>query len=428
MKILALSAFYPPDVASDVDIGCGQAVDALRDRGHDVRVLTAAPRTPASAVSHVVRSLKLSDVGLGNGYVLGRSIDVSNRLMEAEATGVIAYNVHALTGQIEAFQPAVVLVGTIMGVGGLGLMATLRHLKVPWVWSLADDAPVQLCRSRGKVVESLRSEMNRQLDGRFLAISEQVIAEVEAGGIAIRSRAEVVPPWVVGPAPPPRVAFYQPGETLRVVAVGPVGVASGTDLLIEAVAKVRDRGFANITLDLHGDLEDPSCPTLARDLGVHDLVRFWRARPEADLARIWAHADLFAVPTDRREPFALLPLAASWAGCVPLVTALGGQADWGVHGVHCLKSDRTVAAFAGSFESVLNGSIMLEPIARRAVAVVGRDFHLDAQLPRIERALVEAANRPRVRYRTDAGAEAYRMALLAEKLTVVLVQEAAARA
>ena len=428
MKILALTAFYPPDTAGDADLGCRQAVDALRDRGHDVRVLTTAPRTPAPVVPHVVRSLKLSDVGAGNRYVLGRSIDVSNRLLQAEATGVVAYNVHALTGQIEDFQPDVVFVGTIIGVGGLGLMATLRHLEVPWVWSLADDAPVQLCRSRGEVVEPLRREVNRQLDGRFLATSEQVIAEVEAAGIAIRAHAEVVPPWVVGPAPAPRVAFHRPGETLRVVAVGPVGMESGTDLLIEAVAVVRDRGFANITLDLHGDLDDPACPTLARRLGVHDLVRFWRARSEADLARIWAHADLLAVPTDRREPFALLPLAASWAGCVPLVTAIGGQADWGVHGVHCLKADRTVAAFAGSFEAVLNGSIALEPIARRAAAVVGRDFHLDAQLPKIERALVEAANRPRKRLRADAGAEAYRMALLAEKLTVVLVQEAAAQA
>ena len=428
MRILALSSFYPPDSASDADLRCMQAVDALRDRGHDVRVLTTAPRTPVPSVPDVVRSLKLSDVGEGNGYLLGRSIDVSNRLLHAEATGVIAYNVHALTQQIEDFQPEVVFVWTIVGVGGLGLMATLRHLGVPWVWSLADDAPVQLCRSRGELVESLRREVNRQLEGRFLATSEQVIAEVEAGGIAIRARTDVVPPWVVGPAPIPRVAFYRPGETLRVVAVGPVGVASETDLLIEAVAVVRDRGFANITLELHGDLDDPKCPILARRLGVHDLVRFWRARPEADLARIWTHADLLAVPTDRREPCTLLPLAASWAGCVPMVTALGGQADWGVHGVHCLKADRTVTAFAGSFEAVLNGSIALEPIARRAAAVVGRDFHLDAQLPKIERALIEAANRPRIRYRADVGAEAYRMALLAEKLTVVLIQEAAAQA
>ena len=428
MKILALSSFYPPDAASDADLGCQEAVDALRDREHDVRVLTTAPRTPAPFSPHVVRSLKLSDVSEGNAYVLGRNVAVSNRLMEAEATGVIAYNVHALARQVEEYQPDAVLVGSILGAGGLGLLATLRHLGKPWVWLLADDAPVRLCRNGGAVVEPLRREVSRQLDGRFLAASEQVIAAVEAGGIAIRARAEVVPPWVVGPAPVPRVAFYRPGETLRVVAVGPVGVASGTDLLIEAVAAVRDRGWANITLDLHGHVDDPVCPTLARRLGVQDLVRFWRPRPSADLARIWAHADLFAVPTDRREPFARLPLAAGWAGCVPLVTALGGEADWGVHGVHCLKADRTVAAFAGSFAAVLDGSIPLEPIARRAAAVVGRDFHLDAQVPKIERALVEAANRPRVRLGADAGAEAYRMALLAEKLTVVLVQEAAAQA
>ena len=428
MKILALSSFYPPDTASAADIGCRQAVDALRARGHDVRVLTTAPRTPAPTESHVVRALKLSDVGPGNQYVLGRNVDVSNRLLEAEATGVIAYNVHILTGLIDDFAPDVVFVGTIIGVGGLGLMATLRHLGVPWVWYLADDAPVQLCRHRGEVIEPLRREVNRQLDGRFLATSEPVIAAVEAGGIMLRPGVEVVAPWVVGPAPRPRVACYRPRETLRVVAVGPISAASGADLLIEAVATVRDRGFPNIALDLYGDLDDPACPTLARRLGVHDLIRFWRSPEEADLTRLWPHYDLFAVPTGAREPFARLPLAASWAGCVPLVAAPGGHADWAVHGVHCLKADRTAAAFAATFAAVLDGTIPLGPIAKRGAAVVGRDFHLDAQLPKIERALVAAADRPRTRTRAGTAADAYRMALLAEKLTVVLVQEAAAHA
>ena len=104
------------------------------------------------------------------------------------------------------------------------------------------------------------------------------------------------------------------------------------------------------------------------------------------------------------------------------MSQLSGNAEWAVHGVHCLKADRTPDAFADSLGSILDGSVDLAPIARRAAAVVGRDFHLDAQVPRIERALADAAGSPEAGAGTAA--EAYRMALLAEKLTKVLVQEA----
>ena len=71
VKILVLSNLYPPDVIGGYELGCKQAVDALRARGHDVRVLTIAPRTPVPAEPHVLRALKLSEVWNSNRYVLG---------------------------------------------------------------------------------------------------------------------------------------------------------------------------------------------------------------------------------------------------------------------------------------------------------------------------------------------------------------------
>ena len=424
MKVLVLSNLYPPDIIGGYELGCQQVVDALRDRGHDVRVLTIAPRAPVPAEPHVVRSLKLSEVWNSNRYVRDKSHDVTNRLVEAEATGVNAYNVHVLTRLIDEFRPDVAYVWSIVGVGGLGLMATLQHMPVPWVWHLMDDVPVQLCRTRGRVVEPLRAEVNRQLDGQYLACSRQLVDEIEALGVPLRPNVAVVPNWVVGAAPPPRTAFYRAGETLRVLAAGQVAQHKGVDILIEAVAEVRTRGFANLAVDIYGHVEDSFFPALVRRLGVDDLVTFRGARPHAELGRLFATYDLFAFPTWAREPFAFAPLEAAWRGCVPLMTPLGGNAEWAVHGVHALKAARSPTAFADALIGVLEGSIDLEPIARRASAVVGRDFHLDTQIVRIERALAEAADRPRARVGTAA--EAYRLALLAEKLTRVLVQEAAA--
>ncbi len=69
----------------------------------------------------------------------------------------------------------------------------------------------------------------------------------------------------------------------------------------------------------------------------------------------------------------------------------------------------------------MDGSIDLEPIGRRLASAIQHDFHLDVLITRIERTLGDAAERPR-----DGGGrpdEAYRMALLAERLSRVLIQE-----
>ena len=426
MKVLVLSNLYPPDVIGGYELGCKQVVDALRARGHDARVLTIAPRVPVPAEAHVLRTLKLSEVWNSNRYVLGVNHHVTNQLLQAEATGVSAFNVHALARAVDEFRPDVAYVWMIVGVGGLGLMAALQHLQVPWLWHLMDDVPVQLCRSNGRVIEPLLLEVDRQLEGRYLACSRQLVDEIESSGVRLGPDVEVVPNWVVGEAPAPRASTYRAGQTLRIIAAGQVAQHKGVDILIEAAAKVRERGFDNIQVDIYGNVEDHLFPTLVRRLGLDDHVTFRGSRPQAELAGLYSLYDVFAFPTWKREPFAFAPLEASWRGCVPLMSQASGNAEWAVHGVHCLKAERTPDAFADSLCSILDGSIDLAPIARRASAVIGRDFHLDAQVPKIERALAGASRRPRDGAGTAA--DAYRMALLAEKLTKVLVQEAIASA
>ena len=73
------------------------------------------------------------------------------------------------------------------------------------------------------------------------------------------------------------------------------------------------------------------------------------------------------------------------------------------------------------FAGILDRAINLEPLGRRASAVIWRDFHLDAILPRIEQALARAAGEPRSR--AGSAAEAYQLALLAERCTQALVHE-----
>ncbi|MEX0713113.1 MAG: glycosyltransferase family 4 protein [Pirellulales bacterium] len=421
MRILVVSNLYPPDFIGGYELCCAQVVDALLARGHDVHVLTSAPRVPCPARPHVARVFKLANCY--DPYAQANSRLVTRRLWEAEANFVNAHNVYLLSSAIETFRPDVVYLWNLVGLGGLGLIGCLQQLSFPWVWYLGDCVPRLLC-SRGEGVPAALAEaFNRRVQGVYMPVSRRVVEEIEEAGLRLNGHIEIAPNWIEGRRPLPRADYFAPGRPLRIVSAGQMGSHKGIDLLIEAAALLRKRGFEAFSIDLFGRLDSPVLPRLAEAEGVGDLVTFKGLCPQAELvARYRRHEyDLFAFPTWRREPFGCAPLEAAAYECVMLMSENCGIGEWFVGGVHCLKVPRTSNALADAFQQVLEGRIDLAPIGRRAAAVIWRDFHLDKLAERIEEVLAEAARQPRVAA-APAG-NVYRLALLAEKLTQAIVQE-----
>lgn len=422
MKILVVSNLYPPDVIGGYELGCRQAVEALRARGHEVRVLTSAPRRPVPPEPGVARRLRLTEIW--SPYLFLKSLPVTAHLGQSDSHRIDAANVHALLDELDGFRPDVAYAWMLAGVGGLGLMACLEYLKVPWVWHLMDDLPLMLCRSAGALVPGYAREFERMLGGgRFLSCSRQLVDEIEAGGVRLGDAVEVIPNWYAGPVPAAGRG-YLPGGCLRIAAAaGQIDRKGdkGIDLVIESAALLKEMGQDGFHVDVFGHVADPYFPDLILARGLRGVVALRGPLPQAELRERFSEYDLFAFPTRPREPFSFAALEASARGCVPVMTRTCGNAEWFVHGVHVLKAPRTAQAFARTFASVLDGSIDLAPIGGRLVTAIRRDFHLDVVAPRIERALGEVAARPRVGAGT-AG-EAYRLALLAERLSRVLIQE-----
>lgn len=422
LKILVLSNLYPPDMIGGYELGCRQAVEALRSHGHEVRVLTSNPRRPVPPEPGVARRLRLTEIW--SEYLYQKGLPVTAHLTQSQSHRIGAANVHALLDELEDFQPDVVYAWMLAGVGGLGLMACLEYLKVPWVWHLMDDLPLMLCRSAGALVPTYAREFERLLgNGRFLACSQQLVDEIEAGGIPLGKAVEVVPNWYAGPIISPRSNYLEGGRLRIAAAAGQIDRRGdkGIDLVIESAALLRDQGHSRFHVDIYGNVVDPYFPDLILARGLREFVTLKGPVPQTELQARFADYDLFAFPTRPREPFSFVALEASARGCVPLMTRTCGNAEWFVHGVHVLKAPRTAEAFARSFAAVLDGTIDLGPIGHRLAAVVRRDFHLDAIVTRLEHTLAEAADQPR-----DGGGtaeEAYRLALLAERLSRVLIQE-----
>jgi glycogen(starch) synthase len=421
VRVLVVGNLYPPDTLGGYELGCRQAVDGLIARGHEVLVLTSAPRTPAETPPHVRRALRLAD--MWDYYSDAHSTPVTLRLKESRAFQISAFNVHALLSALDEFRPDVVYLWMLVGLGGLGLVGCLDHLRIPWVWHLMDEVPAKLCTVNYGVHPALAAEFTRRARGTYLACSRQLVDGMARQGVALGDRVEVVPNWVAGPRPSPRASFYQGGR-LRVVAAATVvdrNYDKGIDLLIRAAARLRDEGYDGFGLDVFGKVTDGGFGDLIRTLGLTRHVTLKGPLAQGELLDAYAGYDLFAFPGRPSEPFGFAPLEALSRGCVPVIARRGGLAEWLVHGVHCLKVSRQAESFAGQLRRVLDGEVSLAELGARGEAAVWRDFHLDALLPTVERALARAARQPR----DGAGdpSDAYRLAVLAEKLTDLFHQQ-----
>jgi glycosyltransferase involved in cell wall biosynthesis len=419
MKVLIVSNFYPPDCMGGYEMGCSQVAEALAEHDHEILVLTSVPRMPTARLPRVRRALQLTDVY--TRFFVERRHPVTRVLDHAAACHVNAFNVYSLLGVLEEFQPDVVYLWNLIGLGGLGLLACLHHQGLPWVWHVMDKVPRDLCAlpmpgDPGRLAKAVAP----LLDGAYLACSQHILDEIEEHGPLLHGDVEVIPNWIDGPLPQPRHEFYRGGRLRAVSTAAHLCVEKGIDRLLHAAALLHNGG-RNFVLDLYGRLDDDTFPRLAQKMSVEAQVRFRGPLAREELVQRYADYDVFVFPTWEREPCAFAPLEAAARGCVPLLTANCGNSEWLVHGVHCLKAERTPEAFAAVLADVMAGRIDLAPLGRRAQALVTTEYHLDRLLPRIEQNLQRAAGRRKRGLGTPE--QAYQLAVLAEKLTQTMLQE-----
>jgi glycosyltransferase involved in cell wall biosynthesis len=421
LKVLVVTNLYPPDVVGGYELGCSQMVGSLREHGVDARVAAAVPRVPVPHTSHVHRVFELSDNWSPS---LNAARDAGRRALHlSRSYHVNAFNIHALLRQLDDFHPDAVYLWSLEGIGGLAIVACLQHLRVPWVWHLMDQVPVMVCSTAHGPHPALLREFNRAARGTYLACSQTVLDEIARGGVTLADDVEVVPNWIHGALGPVRER-YLPDGTLRVMHAAAQLCSEadkGTNLIVDAAARLLAQGLDRFSIDLYGNTPDQSIRDMILTLGLQDHVRLMGWRSQQDLKTLHREYDLFAFPTRPREPFAFSPLEASAAGCVPLLSQVCGNSEWFVHGVHVVKCDRAPDEIARALAAIIKGDIALDAIGARTAAAVRRDFHIDAVTPRVIAALKRAAARPRL----GAGlpADAFRLAMMAERMTHVFVHE-----
>lgn len=331
-------------------------VAALDRRGHDVRVVT----TPRAAFLAALR--------------------------EARAV---------LRSAVRSFEPDVVW----------------AHAWSPWGLAAALGLPgaarLLLTVHGAEVLDPARSPRYRPLLRTALGGADWVLAVSRfSAEAAVRlgadaARVVVVPNGVdaVRFAPGPRridlVERWGLAGRRVVLTVGGLVERKGQDIVIRAVAALRDR-FPDLRYLVVGgwalaESREADLKRLAADLGVDDRVVFAGFVGEDDLPDVYRLADVFAMPgryvRDRGwvEGFGISYLEAAACGVPSIATAEGGAADAVADGESgLLVPPEEPAAVAGAIERLLTDEALRARLGAAGRARVLEGFTWDRIAGRVE--------------------------------------------
>jgi glycosyltransferase involved in cell wall biosynthesis len=294
VRILVISNLYPSPAHPAFGTFVGARVDALRALGADVRV--AAIRDPAvhRRVAAKYASLAWSSCRLAiASRARHRRFDVVEAHI-AYPTGLIARPVAALVGA-----PLVLFAH---GADVLDLPArSARHARLA-AWTYGSAAIIVA-------------------NSRFLA------GEIESRYPAVAGRVRVLSPGIE------LERFSADPSTARagVLFVGRLIPEKGVDVLIRAMAAVRQHGARERLTVLGDGARAAGLASLAKDLGVDLDLRGAAGRDE--VAAAMASAAVVAVPSVYREPLGLVAIEAMASGAIVVVSATGGLVETVENGI-----------------------------------------------------------------------------------------------
>ena len=338
VRVLSVGNMYPPHSFGGYEHVWWSAVEHLRERGHDVSVLTTDTRTDAAEPDppHVHRDLRWHLVG-------GTFADLGLRARAALAR----HNQRVLERRLAEVTPDVV---TWWSMGGLTLsmIETVRRRGIPAVAFVHDE-----WLGYGRVVDPWLSLFAGPRRSRLAPLAERlagVPARVDFAGAAsyvfvsehVRRRAETlglglrdtriahsgIDPALLD-APPPRPWRW------RLLYIGRLDARKGVHTAIEALALLPPEAH----LDIVGGwdaVEDARLRRLAASVGVGERVVFHGHRRRSELAAAYAAADAVVFPVVWEEPWGLVPLEAMAQGRPVVATGRGGSAEYLRDGENCL--------------------------------------------------------------------------------------------
>ncbi len=337
MRVLAVGNMYPPHHLGGYELMWRSAMNALRARGCEVRVLASDYRSAAA------------DPAGGEDPEVHRELrwywrdHRFPRISLRARVDLERANQATLARHLAEWRPDAVS-WWAMGGMSLGLIESVRRRGLPAAGIVIDnwmvygpkvDAWQRACARLGPLrgAAERRAGVPARVDldraGSWLFVSEAARASARSTGLEL-PRSTVVHGGVDGELFSPAPVREWDG---RLLYVGRIDPRKGIDIAVGALAELPT---ASLRVIGDGDRDHlRNLRDLGARLGVGDRVAFER-RERVALPAAYAASDAVVFPVQWEEPWGLVPLEAMAVGRPVVATGTGGSAEYLRDGGNCL--------------------------------------------------------------------------------------------
>ena len=412
MRVVLVSCVFPPEHGSSAQMGA-QTAEELSRRGHSVHVYAPFPSHPKGRLFDGYKRTVYSTSTANSEYTLircfgtfSRSSTMMSRFVENLSFGITS-GLRILFGK----RPDVIYSNSwpIFATGIVAIIAKLRG--VPLVLRVQDVYPESLESQRRVTTRGWAFRLLRQCDlmiarssQKLLVISPvfQQLYENDRGVSA--GKVYVFPNWAndnLADADSSVALDFRrklgiPEDAFLVVYAGNVGVASNAEVLVDALAKLRD--LPRIYLVIAGDGSQIGiCRDEAERQHLDRVVIHTPWKPE-ETGPVLQMADVLLLPTRGKQSLNSIPskLITYLLSGRPVIAAvlpesdtataiLGSGAGWVIHPDSADLMAKTIAAASEQSAESLS---QIGSVGRKYAL---QNLTLEANLPRVIHILEQAA-------------------------------------
>ncbi len=409
MRIMLISGLYPPYMAGAAEMYAGLIAESLKDRGHEVTVLTSwnglkGPQTGAG-VLRLLRFYPSQRLDSASSiFSKLRAVYLYHRCHNSPHNGGVVW------AALRNTRPDLVYLFEPSGLGINSILRAISNSHVPLVIHLHDYWLLYLKHPMVGQSECTNLRLKKILIGpvpvfehsSMISVSQTVKDEhVRAGfaGDSIEVIHNGVPPSHVAGTP---IVF---GESQpRFLYAGRLVGEKGVHVAVSAVAHmVKMRGSCQVHLDIVGDgyasyvqqLRD-----LAEMLGVEaNITLLGKVDRKALLESFGGYAAML-VPSLWKEPFATTVLEAMAVGLPVIASRLGGHSEIIVDGKNgFLFEPGNAEQLAVKMDCLLHTPELRAQISLNALQTAAEELGYESFIDKIEKHLERAlstASTPRV--------------------------------
>lgn len=327
MKILAVSAFFPPDTVGGYEWAAYEILFRLAARGHEVLVLAGRPEQPVSEIEQARLQVRRR---LDRVQVCDRRQSVCAKI---RATLAYVRNYHCILAAAREFSPDVLyvwaganLTPAVPAAAENSGMPAAFHLEDTWLESARGQRGSGLLAGAAAALRSALAATPRYdvSDYRLIFVSDALRREYAAGGwdrvaaVVVHNGCEV----------PGRLPERRRCEGQYCIGyAGRLHPNKGVRELLLGLEKLERAGVRNWRAEICGAGEAvyvDGLQALAKELGLEEKLRWRGALPRRELLAKYAEFDLLAVPSVWAEPFGLVAVEALACGVPVLAARRGG--------------------------------------------------------------------------------------------------------